>query len=380
MGVALCSDIASERRVSESSVSSTSSDDEPTVKPSKHASRKPKYDDVLNDSTGKSSKHASRKPKYDDVLNDSTGKSSRHVLKKAPRKSDSSSDDDSDEPTVKPVVVHSKKAPRKSDSSSEEDSDEDEEKAGKYTVKGTLGSGVTAIVYRVVGSGGSEFALKRYTKGSSGSAELAAMKALSGKVGFPKLVEKVENGFVMELIGPSFVQIQRSLRKDKYTTALPMETVGSVGVQLMERMETMHSMGIVHGDLFRNNIAIGKGVDSDTLIVFDFGQVKAERRIFFDVRSAAFALCSLAGKESLLGRDFHSYNSSGHPLTKHGLDEDMYELLRYAKSLDSTSVVDYSQMKKWMHNLVEKAGHKYAGKIIWPPAAPPKKRSKKSSD
>ena len=238
------------------------------------------------------------------------------------------------------------------------DDTDDRETIGPFNIKEPLGSGCTAIVHRVEDKSGDWFALKQFTKTRKSNLEIETMQKFSGLVGFPKMYQTVENGFVMELIGPSFSQLIRE------RGAFSIAAVGSIGVQLVDRMEAMHSRGVVHGDLFRNNIAIGAGSKRNILYVFDFGQVVARRSLKFDVLSVALTLADFGNYSHLVGHNIHAFSDT--PLSPSVNADNIWPplsaFIHYAKNLEGTP--NYKRMRALMLELVELGGYEYSGRLL----------------
>jgi len=229
---------------------------------------------------------------------------------------------------------------------------------GKYLKIRTLGGGATAVAYEVI-KGGNRYALKKAkNKGDVLTDEFHVMKIFSGIEGFPKVYElfKCPDGcdcLVMELVGPIVTDIQKNLLPE-----LPLETAASIGIQLIDRMETMHKAGVVHGDLFRNNIAPGKGDQKGLLYAIDFGQAVTGRRKSFDVDSVVSTIHSIAKKS----RRTHNGDSRK---SEKGIKE-VQSLVKYADGMDKDADPDYKYMRGLMVRLLEKSGKKYEGRLIWP--------------
>ena len=73
----------------------------------------------------------------------------------------------------------------------------------------------------------------------------------------------------LELLGPSLYGIQMN---NEYGT-MPMESVLMFGRQAIRRLQTLHALGFVHGDVKPNNFLMGhpEGDEAGTVHLIDFG-------------------------------------------------------------------------------------------------------------
>jgi serine/threonine protein kinase len=58
---------------------------------------------------------------------------------------------------------------------------------------------------------------------------------------------------VMELIGYDLEEVQQRVKNKKFT----LKTVLMIGLQTVDRLEALHSIGYIHRDIKPDNIAIG---------------------------------------------------------------------------------------------------------------------------
>ena len=229
---------------------------------------------------------------------------------------------------------------------------------GDYKRVGTLGSGVAGIVYEVE-KGGKHYALKRSKDkwDKSIREEFEVMSKLNDTEGFPKAHALFKcdgrDCLVMDLVGPVVSRLQRQLAR------FPPETVGSLGIQLVDRLEAMHKQGIVHGDFYRNNMAIGRGASNGKIFAIDFGQVGSKRSKKFDVKSV---LCTVLGLLAVNENCSHDEDYSRNSKLK--IPTVVAELTKYVESLSSDSRIDYDKLRTYMQKLMGK--HEYKGQIIWP--------------
>ena len=258
--------------------------------------------------------------------------------------------------------------PRKKEES--DDSEEDEKVVdaavliGGYKKVRTLGSGVAGIVYEVVKSG-KKFALKRAKRQSTSlKDEFEFMRLMNGTEGFPAVYALFECGkrdcLVMELMGPVLSSIQRHVEK------FPLPTVASIAIQMIDRMEALHKRGLVHGDLYRNNVCPGHDQFRSRLYAIDFGQVStASKPKRFDAKSIGFTVLGLLD----VGDKYcHFDRYADNKGLMRGVPTQIVALLKHVESLEHDDPPNYTLMRKLMVELLESLGHKYKGEIVWTPA------------
>jgi serine/threonine protein kinase len=101
---------------------------------------------------------------------------------------------------------------------------------------------------------------------------------LAGQVGFPKVhyygVENEYSVLIMECLGPSLeVQFVKCRRK------FSMGTVAFLAIQMISRIQQLHSIGYVHRDVKPDNFLLGLGKDKRmTVYLIDFGLAKKYRK------------------------------------------------------------------------------------------------------
>lgn len=80
--------------------------------------------------------------------------------------------------------------------------------------------------------------------------------------------------FISELLGYSLMEIQE---KFHCTGGFSLKVVIMIGIQLLDRIKTLHSIGYVHGDIKPSNIMFGKEKNkNNTLYLVDYGLCKKE--------------------------------------------------------------------------------------------------------
>lgn len=113
--------------------------------------------------------------------------------------------------------------------------------------------------------------------------EISLMKDMNktNQVGFPKLLyynaDKYNFYIVMDQLGPSLKDIREQQVEDQ---KFSLKSVTMIGVQLLQRIESMHKMNYVHRDLKPANILTGRNKsDSHMIYMIDFGLAKKQNQI-----------------------------------------------------------------------------------------------------
>lgn len=106
--------------------------------------------------------------------------------------------------------------------------------------------------------------------------EAKIYKSLAGTTGFPRLrhcyLEARRNVLVVDLLGPSLEDLL-CLCGNRFS----LKTVLMLADQLLERLESLHSMGYVHRDIKPENALIGRDDAAGTVHLIDFGLSKRFR-------------------------------------------------------------------------------------------------------
>lgn len=239
-----------------------------------------------------------------------------------------------------------------------------------FTCRALLGMGASGSVYLVSSSGG-DFALKRTSYRDSALAEVEALSAVRGQRGFQTLVDWWESGkevfIVSNLLGPSIESIRSWGGRPR---DLSLATVGSIGLQLVDRIEFLHSRGFVHLDLYPNNFGVDAGSSGKAqLMLFDFGEAKryidsaADKTRQFDVRALSHSLLQLLRPGTPFG-DYKHYQDSRLTLDQlcAGLPRAVLRLFRYShEQLGLNENPDY----EFMRTLLRELAPEYSGVLIW---------------
>uniref|UniRef100_A0A7S1V7X3 non-specific serine/threonine protein kinase n=1 Tax=Sexangularia sp. CB-2014 TaxID=1486929 RepID=A0A7S1V7X3_9EUKA len=115
--------------------------------------------------------------------------------------------------------------------------------------------------------------LEETKEGNQLELEAKVYKTLSGVTGFPDVYAVGEAGahryMAMQLLGPSLEDLF-SFSGRRFST----KTLCMIALQLLRRIEFLHSKSIVHRDLKSANVLMGGAGDEATLYVIDFGLAK----------------------------------------------------------------------------------------------------------
>ena len=237
---------------------------------------------------------------------------------------------------------------------------------GSYEYIRLLGRGATSDVFLVSRGPNELFALKKARRNLFDVRELEALTAVLGHRGFPQLIEFFEDDqfvyLVSTLVGESIERIRTPGGK---LITLPDFTVGSIGLQLLDRLETLHSVGFVHMDAYPNNIAVGLGREGATeLFLIDFGEARAGGSRLLDIQSLSHTVLQLMRPGTPYG-DYKHYQDSGVSIEEMctGLAPAVQALFEYShRALSvSTEDVDYDFVRGILRQL---APH-YSGNLLW---------------
>lgn len=153
--------------------------------------------------------------------------------------------------------------------------------------KKIVGKGKQGIVFSAIDAHTNEnVAVKLISKDNYNrkryQSEIKILKALTNlpdMIGFPGLIavgQRKNHYIVTELLGDSLLEIQTKFCSQ---SRLRMKHVLMIGIQLLHRIQTLHSLGYVHGDIKPANLMFGLGSQKrNILYLIDYGLSKTESR------------------------------------------------------------------------------------------------------
>lgn len=145
----------------------------------------------------------------------------------------------------------------------------------KYVVKEKVGQGANGAVYRTFDMHGRYYAAKFALRNSVSIAhEYRIMRVIEQyATGHDRIVCAHYYGrhfrrpvVVMDLLGHSL--------KEHCRHTFSLKTLGMIAIQILDRLETVHKAGVVHGDIKPSNIVTGRGSRYKTLYLIDHGASK----------------------------------------------------------------------------------------------------------
>jgi serine/threonine protein kinase len=123
---------------------------------------------------------------------------------------------------------------------------------------------------------GNEFAVKMEVPSWKVRTEFDILKCLADVPGVPRAHFLKLDGSCgllgMDLLGSSLLHLFE--REACHLKPLPLPTVLIIADQVIARLESIHSRGIVHRDIKPDNMCIGQGSGADTVHIVDFGMAK----------------------------------------------------------------------------------------------------------
>ena len=143
-----------------------------------------------------------------------------------------------------------------------------------YHVVGCLNQGSFGKVYVAESIAKKEFVALKVEKDDLKPSQILneskIYALLSGKTGFAKnsclLNIPGSRVLVLELLGVNLLELFAECGQ-----RFSLKTVLMIAIQMLDRLETLHSIGYVHRDIKPQNVMIGRGPKSSTFYLVDFG-------------------------------------------------------------------------------------------------------------
>jgi serine/threonine protein kinase len=147
----------------------------------------------------------------------------------------------------------------------------------RFRIGDMIGKGWLSMVHRCTDlHSGVSYAVKIYNRKPTGMEE-SITEILHGEIGFTKVhfngIDRTgRHCIVMDLLGPSLNYISNRFR-------LSSHTIAYIGEQLIDRIQTFHSIGFLHRDLHIGNINMGVFPNEDILYLIDFENASRIERV-----------------------------------------------------------------------------------------------------
>jgi casein kinase 1 len=146
-----------------------------------------------------------------------------------------------------------------------------------YKLMKKAGSGSFGVVYKGVHKQTGQTVAIKFENNSENIAlleyEYTIYKLLANKTGFPRVHDyRVVDKYsliVMDYLGPSLDHLFEYCGK-----RFSLKTVLMVGLQVLNRIESLHSIGIIHRDIKPDNFLVGTGPTQSSIFMIDFGLSK----------------------------------------------------------------------------------------------------------
>jgi serine/threonine protein kinase len=146
-------------------------------------------------------------------------------------------------------------------------------------------------------------------------------------------VDAVNNYMVVNLLGDSLLTL-----KEKYNT-FSLKVVLQLGKQILERLNFIHSMGLIHRDVKPDNFLMG---NESKLYIIDFGLCK--KYLKEDVHIENKRINKILGTPTFISINIHDLNE---PSRRDDLESMIYTLMYlYFEKLDWVDFDDINDIKR----------------------------------
>jgi serine/threonine protein kinase len=147
----------------------------------------------------------------------------------------------------------------------------------EYSIVKKIGEGAFGTVFKAHKKSEPDkyYAIKveRHNIDSRLEYEVEIYKKLEGEIGFPRIYEfkktHKHNIAVMEYLGPTLEELFEFCN-NKFS----LKTTLMIGIQILNRIEKIHNMGILHRDIKPDNFLIGTGQMKNKIYLIDLGLSK----------------------------------------------------------------------------------------------------------
>ena len=167
---------------------------------------------------------------------------------------------------------------------------------------------------------------------------------LASGEGIPQIkwfgVDDKNNYMVVTLLGDSLLTL-----KKKYNT-FSLKVVLQIGKQMLQRLQFIHTMGLIHRDVKPDNFLMG---NENKVYIIDFGLCK--KYLKDDVHIENKRINKILGTASFVSVNIHNLNE---PSRRDDLESMIYVLLYlYFEKLDWDDCKNIDDIKKMKENLLE---------------------------
>lgn len=145
-----------------------------------------------------------------------------------------------------------------------------------YEIIKKIGTGAFGVVYKAIDKNTNELVaikVEELKKSSRLDFEYRIYKEINDNVGFPEIYDfrKTKKNYIciMECLGPSLEDLLDFCGK-KFS----LKTTLMIGIQILNRIESIHNAGIIHRDIKPDNFLIGIGKNKSRIYLIDFGLSK----------------------------------------------------------------------------------------------------------